>query len=356
MLEVAWIDNYNFNDKTTNGYTYASRNLVRELKKTNLDLRTHEDYLPQFNPPKLPPGLGYFVRFEINDVPVLINNQLPLHFLKPVDYRGANVGFCYWETNRLPDQFVSELNQMDEVWTTSRWARDVFIDSGVDVPVIDFNLGVNTDIYELQEKAPEGKFVFMSIGGPSTRKNSQMVVDAFLSLYEGNSDYHLIVKSSGPSDARLIRDGHNFGAVSNHPQIDVVDYELSEQDLSAMYDRAHCVVYPTSGEGWGMMPFQAIAKGIPTICTDATACTEFAHMSVPLDYEWGTDNMTGIYDGCGTWAIPDFDDLCDKMVYVAKNHKEVKNFTMQGAWFIRNNYKWSDVAFDYYNAIIDLVY
>lgn len=356
MFEVAWIDNYNVNENTTNGYTYASRKIIRELKKTNLSVHTHEDYIPNVNPPKLPPGLGYFINFDISDVDIIINNQLPTHFLKPFNYQGVRVGFCYWETNRLPESFVYELNQMDEVWTSSKWAKDVFVDSGVDIPVLDFHLGVDINIYDLQNKAPEGPFVFMSIGGPSTRKNSQMAVDAFLKLYDGNPDYRLIVKSSGPSDARLIYDGRNYGAVSNHPQIEVVDYELSENDLSKMYDLAHCVLYPTSGEGWGMMPFQAIAKGIPTICTNATSCTEFADLSVPLDFDWGTKNMTGIYEGCGDWAIPKFDDLCDKMVYVANNHQEIKNFTMQGAWLIRNNYKWSDVAIDYYNAIIDLVY
>ena len=356
MFEVAWIDNYNINSSTTNGYTYASRNLIRELSKTNLMVHTHEDYLDNLNPPKLPEGMGYFIKFDIDFVDVLINNQLPAHFLKPFGYEGVNVGFCYWETTQLPEHFVSELNQMDEVWTTSKWARDVFVDSGVDVPVLDFNLGVDTNTFGLQIDDPDSPFTFMSIGGPSTRKNSQMAVDAFLKLFDGNMNYRLILKSSGPPDARLIYDGHNHGFVGNHPQIEVVDYELSEQELSDFYHQAHCVVYPTSGEGWGMMPFQSIAKGIPTICTDATACTEFANLSMPLDYSWGTDNMSGIYANNGEWAIPDFDDLCDKMLYVAKNHSEVKDFTMQGAWLIRNNYKWSDVAVDYYNAIIDLVY
>jgi len=81
MFEVAWIDNYNINSSTTNGYTYASRNLIRELSKTNLMVHTHEDYLDDLNPPKLPEGMGYFIKFDIDFVDVLINNQLPAHFL-----------------------------------------------------------------------------------------------------------------------------------------------------------------------------------------------------------------------------------------------------------------------------------
>jgi len=354
MFEVAWIDDYD-ESRNTSGYSYASRKIIAELKKTNLHIHTHEDYFQQVSTLNLPPGIGHFKSFDIDHADLVVNNKLPGHGRVTTNSEIPMVSFCYWETTMLPRDFVRNLNHSDEVWTTSKWARDVFIDSGVDVPVVDFNLGVDTEVYNIQQDAPNTDFVFLSIGAPSTRKNSQMVVDAFLKIFGGKSGYKLVVKSSGSPDCRLIYDGHNHGFVGNHPQIDVVDYQLSEEDLSALYDSAHCVVYPTSGEGWGMMPFQSIAKGVPTICTNATACTEFASLSVPLDFTWGTDNMSGIYNGAGEWAVPDFDDLCDKMLYVANNHQEVKDFTMLGAWLIRNNYKWSDVSIDYYNAIIDLV-
>jgi len=357
MTKVVWLDGYNPYDGTTNGYVYASTNIKKSLLDDyGLGVTCTADIVQLESLPKLPPGIGYFVKSNREDASLIVNNQLPLAFTIPSkNFKGHSVGFCYWETSRLPKNFVEKLNLMDEVWTTSKWARDVFIDSGVEVDVFDFNLGVDTKIYDLAPERGDRPFTFLSIGSPSTRKNSQMAVDAFLSLFAGNKDYRLLYKSSGPPDARLMMSGSNHGAISSHPQIEVYDYEMTERELSDLYASADCLLYPTSGEGWGMMPFQAIAKGIPTICTNATACTEFAHLSVPLDFTWGDHKMSGIYSGCGQWALPNFDDLCDKMLYVVDNYEEVKAHTMNGAWIIRNNYTWKDVSLDFYNAILDLI-
>ena len=96
-----------------------------------------------------------------------------------------------------------------------------------------------------------------------------------------------------------------------------------------------------------MLPIQGIAKGIPTICTNATACTEFAELSIPLNFKWGTKNMFGIYDGCGDWAEPDFDDLCDKMLYVVNNYDEAAKKTFDGAQWVHQNLTWDKVSEEY---------
>jgi len=132
-----------------------------------------------------------------------------------------------------------------------------------------------------------------------------------------------------------------------HPQIQVIDDEVSHEELGAIYDKADCLLFPTSGEGWGNIPFQGIAKGIPTICTNVLACSDFAHMSVPLDFTWGTKNMTGRYANAGQWGEPAFDDLCDKMLYVANNYEEVSNKTYQSAEFINQNMTWEKVSQKY---------
>lgn len=357
MSKILWLDNHNPNTVNTNGYSYASNRIQSTLSSYYKLGIVSKDELSTFSSyPNIPINIGYFCFFDSADSDLIINNTIPIMYsVQQPGFKGVSVGFSYWETSRLPDKFISKMNKMDEIWTTSQWAKDVFIDSGVTSPVETFNLGFDSSIYTLQESVPSGPFTFMSMGSPSTRKNSQMAVDAFLKLFGGIDGYKLIIKSSGPPDCRIAKNTTSQASVYGHPQIEVIDYELSEKQLSDLYNRAHCLVYPTSGEGWGMIPFNAIGKGIPTICTDATSCTEYAHLSIPLSFKWSTKNMNGIYKGCGEWAEPDFDDLCDKMFYVANNYEKVKSFTMENSWFIRNEYSWSDVCLDYYNRIIDLL-
>jgi glycosyltransferase involved in cell wall biosynthesis len=180
-----------------------------------------------------------------------------------------------------------------------------------------------------------------------------MAVDAFLKTYGGDDDFRLIYKSNGPADARM-RFGDDKMAI-NHPRITIIDDEVSHAELARIYDKADCVLFPTSGEGWGNLPFQAIAKGIPTICTNALACTEFANMSVPLDFEWDSSTHFGLYVGCGQWAKPSFNDLCDKMKYVVNNYESVSDKTYKNALWINKNMTWQKVSEKYIKRMWEIL-
>ena len=343
MSNIVWSDNQI--PRFSVGYGYTPDCLWEHIGPSGLPIRRNKPSMPdeigrlQANVP----GIGYFKIGHFAGE-IIINHSVPDMFVKSDIY---SIGFTFWETNRLPDDWVENCNKMDEVWTCSHAMREVFINSGVTKPVHEFKLGVDPKIYFPKKRTPHNQFTFLSVGSPSTRKNSQMSVDAFLKLFEGNHDYKLIYKSNGPGDARLHNRTSNQSRVNDHPQIEVIDYEVSHEELATIYDKADCLLYPTSGEGWGNIPFQGIAKGIPTICTNALACTEFADMSTPLDFKWGTKNMTGLYENAGEWAEPDFDDLCDKMLYVVNNYQEVSDKTYKSAEFINQNMTWEKVSQKY---------
>jgi glycosyltransferase involved in cell wall biosynthesis len=289
---------------------------------------------------------------EPSDVDVIINNCLPVDYSYDAKYV---IGFSYWETTKLPISWIENLNKCNEVWTVSRWAKQVFINSGVTVPVYDFNLGVDTEIFDIKDDIKNSSvFTFMHIGSPSTRKNTQLVFDAFRKIFKKDENYKLIIKSSGPPDARIFHDKSIVGSIYNLTNVKVIDYYLSDIELSALFNKVDCFVYPTRGEGWGMAPFQAIAKGVPTICTNETACTEFANLSIPLAAELSSENLFGIYQ-TGEWADPKIDDVCDKMLYVVNNYQECVDKTLDGAKFIHENYSWDKVATDYKNRLLEIV-
>lgn len=333
------------------GYTYAAEHISSRLK--DVEVVDLDDMLVKdTNVMTLSVSDMYGIRFipEMESCKVVINNCLPPDYTYDADYV---IGFTYWETTRLPPEWVDQMNMCDEVWTASEWAKGVFIDSGVDVPVFSFDLGVDVDIFKYSERTVEDPFTFIHVGSPSTRKNTQLVVDAFLRLFGGNDKYKLILKSKGPPDARVIVDGQNMGGLYNYPQIEIIDHYLLDIELADLFNKCHCFVYPTRGEGWGMAPFQAIATGLPTICTCSTACQEFAELSVPLMGEYVTTNQFGIYEN-GAWAEPDLYDLCDSMLYVVNNYEKVLNKTKYGAWFLHSNYSWDTIVDKFRKRILEL--
>jgi len=346
---IVWSDNQH--SKVSVGYGYVPDRLYPCLEKSGLPIERRTPETPEeFTDLFRVINLGYFSEIYGSDK-ILINHSMPEAFVKSSLY---SIGFTYWETNRLPDDWVKNCNKMDEVWTSSRFMQDVFVKSGVKVPVYGFNLGVEPALYSPLRRYAHNQFTFLSMGSPSTRKNSQVSVDAFLKLFGGNDEYRLIYKSNGAPDARNYANGVMMGRL-DHPQIEIIDEELSHDDLANLYDEVDCLLYPTSGEGWGIIPFQAIAKGIPTICTNATACEEYAYMSVPLDYEWSQDKMSGIYENAGFWAKPNFDDLCDKMLYVVNNYDKVSKKTFSSAEYINKNMTWEKVSKDYVNRLCQIL-
>lgn len=351
-MDITW-NGTSLAQERNEGYKVAEEEIYHRLVSMGLNM-TRDVLIPKNIQSFVNDGisLGYTSDYNENiKSKILINNRLPIDYSKSDGY---NIGFSYWETNLLPQDWVARMNQMDEIWTTSTWAKNVFTESGVTVPVYSFNLGVAPYFSPKRRDIKSNNFTFMSIGSPSTRKNSQLAVDAFLNLFDGQDNVRLLYKTMDSPDARIRRGGEIF-PISSHPQIEIVDQDLPIEDLAKLYDQADCLVYPTSGEGWGMLPFQAIAKGIPTICTNATACTEYADMSVPLDFTWGTRNLNGIYSNAGTWAEPNFDDLCDKMLYVYNNYEKVAEYTYNNASEKYENMKWDVVAKDYYNRLCQIL-
>lgn len=346
---ILWSENGS--GRVSEGYGYASEYIKKHLINHGLPIANKKNDRPTELIILQDIPIGYLEQATKPSDMVVVNNSLPDVFMKSSRY---SVGFTYWETNRLKPDWVDFLNQSNEVWTTSMFMADVFHDSGVQRPIYDFKLGVNDNLYYPQKRSIKNRFTFLSIGSPSSRKNSQMAVDAFIKLFGNNEDYTLLYKSNGPADARLTVNG-GVSPIKSHPRIKVIDYELPEEDFANIYEQADCLIYPTSGEGWGLIPFQAIAKGLPTICTNATACTEFAEMSIPLDYKWSKYKMSGIYDGAGEWAEPNFDDLCDKMLYVVNNYKNVATKTYESAKHINQNMTWEEVSKGYANRLCQIL-
>ena len=139
---IVWSDNQAASVSV--GYGYVPDNLYGQISKSDLPIRKNNSTAPSEIQTLLDGfSFGYMTTRKSYDE-IVINHSMPEFFIESSIY---SIGLTYWETNKLPDSWVVDCNRMNEVWTTSRFMRDVFINSGVTVPVYAFNLGVNPDIF-----------------------------------------------------------------------------------------------------------------------------------------------------------------------------------------------------------------
>lgn len=296
------------------GYGYAAVNLIKALQDR-----------------------GVKVAFNSYD------SKVHISFVQPQLYEGQvgqyRIGYTPWESTEIPAAWVDQINERDEFWTTSRWCQKVFQNYGLDPTVV--HHGIDPEDFPIFDRSVSDKFNFLHIGEPTERKGGQRVVNAFVDLFEGRDDIRLIMKANGEVSARW-RDqrGQYHGNAALHPQITVHTDRFSSAQMRHLYHTAHCMVYPTNGEGFGLIPFQAIATGLPTICTNATACSDFAEMSMPLK----STPIEGYGIHLGEWADPDLTHLKELMMKAVDDWESEKQKAIRSARVIHEEMKWSDVA------------
>lgn len=306
-----------------------------------------------FTPP-VGDGVGYGVAaietiqsLQRRGIKVSYDSHEPLvhiSFVQPDFYHGLNdqyrIGYTPWESSEVPEWWISHMQECDEIWTTCSYVENIYNEAGVNDIVRVVPHGIDPEIWTISEREVSDKFYFLHVGGTTARKGGQRVVDAFLDLFDGNEEVMLILKSNGITETRWTDKGTYKGNASYHPQIENYHTYFDSESLASLHHRCHCLVYPTNGEGFGFIPFQAMATGMPTIVTNGTACTDYAEMAIPLNCS--PTKGKGIH--LGNWVEPDPDDLRDKMRAVYENYQAAKNHALQSARIIHATQTWDHIG------------
>lgn len=284
---------------------------------------------------------NFGVFYNRPEIPFHINFCQPHYYQLNSDYK---IGYTPWESTKIPNGWLYNMNLCNEIWATSTFVKEVYEAHNVNENIYVIPHGVSED-FSIVEREEKDVFYFLHIGGDSKRKNAQLVVDAFLELFDGKEEFKLILKYNHFCHAEVYLDGRLLPA-SQHPQILSIPQNFDVNQMINLYHKANCLVYPTSGEGFGMIPFEAMATGLPTIVTNATGCKDFAKYGIPLEasfeaaeynsYQYGTDT--------GLWATPDIDDVIAAMENVVNEYDLFKKHAVRSAKIIHQEHSWSSVA------------
>ena len=129
---------------------------------------------------------------------------------------------------------------------------------------IPFSVDLN-EFSNLKRNEENDKFVFLHTGGwggVHNRKNTSVVIEAFRLL--NRSDTKLIITSQKPL---------NVGNLPNN--IEIIDKNLSRQEMIDLYYQADCLVYPPKWETIGIGILESLAAGTPVITTNVPPMNEF---------------------------------------------------------------------------------
>jgi glycosyltransferase involved in cell wall biosynthesis len=242
------------------------------------------------------------------------------------------------------------MNHCDELWTTSDWCANVFEDNGFKNVKV-FPHGVDP-MWTSKKRQRKETLKFLHIGEPAPRKGGQMVVDAFSYLFGNKPGYSLTIKCFNQNSTRIYNNyiDKNIIGLPNelYKNIHINTKVLSDEELVRLYHEHDVLVYPTYGEGFGFIPLQALASGMPTISTYNWA--QYENYIGPLKLKSELIDSPWDYMHEGKVFEPKYQHLLELMRDVDLNFKAYSAYYYTQSTKIHEEYNWlrlTNNAFDH---------
>lgn len=218
---------------------------------------------------------------------VWVRHQWPPKFDAP---QGARwVVMQPWEFSALRKDFVEAFQQADEVWTPSTWARDVFVQSGLDFNKVQVvPNGINPQLFTpvgAKATLPTTKsFKLLFVGGTIFRKGIDVLLQAYAEQFTADDDVCLVIKDMGGTSfyrgQTAQQTVQEFRKRPKAPEIVYMDNTMPEEEIAALYRACDVFVSPYRGEGFSLPTLEAMACGLPVIVTAGGATDDFVDEEV----------------------------------------------------------------------------
>lgn len=186
----------------------------------------------------------------------------------------------------------------DAVICASTFTKQSLVAAGSKAPARVVGYGVDLDLFSVRTAAPSAKPLTVGfVGALSQRKGARYLLGALAALPKGAAK--LILYTRAAVDRDLIR---------GFEDVDVeVRGGLPDAALAADLKRCDLVALPSIAEGFGLVILEAMACGVPVLCTTSTGGADFiAHRQNGLLIEPGS---AGAIHQELAWALTHRDEL-----------------------------------------------
>ncbi len=225
------------------------------------------------------------------------------------------IAHCAWELEKLPQDWLSALEFVDEVWVPSEFVLNAFAISGCPRPVrvIPYQLDRPCDFAVPRSRfgLPDAKFIIcssFSVNSGFDRKNPEGCIESFRRAFAPEEPAMLIVKvSAGKLNSR--QQARLFSAMQGDSRIIIDERLLSDRDMYSFLGCCDAILSLHRSEGFGLVPAQAMLLGKPVIATGWSGNMDYmnAHNAELVAYQLvPVSDGDKIYDVPGArWAEPD---------------------------------------------------
>lgn len=267
--------------------------------------------------------------------------------------RGTIIGGFVHEGTKLFEDWPYYINKADAVFVPSKAVKNLAKWNGVTKRIEVIPHGVSEVYKPNPEYNKEGTFVFLSVnswtGEEGDRKGTDLLIKAFDEEFK-EEDVRLVLKMGNFSFAPY-NVAKKIEKIIGHinEKILVNTKYATEEELATYYQRSHCFVAPTRGEGFGLTILNALACGLPVIVTkdNNSGHMDFCrgHPAVLwVDAPKVAQGDPKFYCEGNMLAEPDINSLKKQMRYAYENWKELNEKAKIESDRIRQEWSWDRAA------------
>lgn len=323
------------------------------------------------------------------------NADIAVHLTTPDAYRPVegkyNILYTMYECMTLPKTWIKALEKADLIVVPCKQNKYLF-EKYTNRPVEVCSEGVETDKYTYIERHfPIDKpFTYLWLGATNPRKGTDHIIIAWEMLnkywhekdnevrkkilfvmkttqeYDRECPVEIIIKNGGTLDkkreiieTKMALPAERVMNIAGNAVIDtrrlpvIVDREPNygyPESLQELYHGAHCFVFPTRGEGFGLTLAEAMSTGLPCIYTPWSGPIDFCDesMGYPLKFSFSPvktmckDKETGkmIVSHESRAANADINHLVRRMIQVYSDYETALLKGRKAAENIRKGFTW----------------
>lgn len=313
----------------TQGFGTAGFNIVNSLKK-----------------------LGHEVPFNDPSADVILNfTQPPYYQFHKNQY---NIGYTPWESSDVEPGWLAPMMAVDELWVPTPMVASWFHNAGATRDIKVFEHGINHS-WEPYSRRRRGPLKFLHVGADSVRKGGQDVFDAFIEAFgKDNPNVQLTFKTHHPwlTIRRYEGNGLLYTPLEYSSNIRHIAGEIDLEDMIDLFNSHDVFVYPSYGEGFGLLPLQALATGMPTITTTSWCSysrfinSELSISSLPTDSPWPLEHPGQVY-------MPSQEDIINAMLTAYNNWDSLNGEALDIAPIVHEEYDWLRLTEQAFAPVID---